>query len=393
MRPQGRYDVTYTLQGNANLGNTWADVGAPAVTSNGDGTDTLTWANAQNLAPLTADLGFVRIRVETPCDPGGSVTLVQGWSRENIVGKRQTYGVNFPSFPVFTGVVDSAAGSTITTGTSGGGQNLGTYLPGGASYYIEFTDGPAEGQRIDVTGGGTNTFSLNLGSANNTTASLPGSLAGSHYVIRRHRTLGEVFENPEWDGSSTPGSADQVLFFTGAGYDTYFDFPNNTWVRQGAGFTSRNSKVIPPGEAVFVVHATPADTNAMLQIGEVRYNDFVRPLTEGATGQNFVALGFPLHDTPAGLSMNATNGFPSSSTPGSATQILNWVGDNAAGTTGFTTNFELANGAWRTQGNLSNNTTNSELFLRDRGTFVDVQNDKTDWTHVLPWNPAPWVQP
>jgi hypothetical protein len=394
IRPQGRYDATYTVFASSGLGVWTALTTAPVVTSNGDGTDTLTWANIQTSAPLTADRGFVRLKVWTSCNPAGSYTLVQGWCRENVGGVRQTYGVNFTSLPVFTGRVDSASGSTLTLTTSASGKNLSTVLISPDSYYVELTNGSAEGQRIDIASGGVNTLSLNLASPNNTTSVLPSGLDGSNFVIRKHRTLGVVFSNAEWVADSTVGSSDQVLIWNGTGYNTYWNNDvTGTWVQQGAGLTSRDSTVIPPGVAVFVVHANTNGSNTMLQVGDVRYNDFVRPLVRGSTGLNFVANGYSLDATPAALGMTEGNGFISGSSVGSATQILNWNGDTTVNATGFATNFLLdLDGSWRSQGTLAN-TTNVGLFRHCRGTIVKVLADNLNWKHARPWNPQPWVQP
>jgi hypothetical protein len=399
VRPQGRFDVTVTLYVSDDpriLGN-WTPVAAPpAITGNGDGTETLVWSNVHDLAgnpAVTRDRGFARLKVETPCRPDGSWTLVQGWCRQHITGKRQTYGVNFSSMPVFTGIVDSAAGSTVVTATSGKGQDLGAYLAGGGTCYLELTDGPSEGHRFNIASGGVDTFVLNLASANNTTSTLPADLAGSHFVVRRHDTLGGVYHNGEWDASDSPGSADQVLFYTGTGYTTYYNYSSGVWVRQGGGFTSRNALVIAPGTGMMVVHAGPADTNELLAIGDLRYNDFRRPVALGTTGLNFTALGHPFDATPASLGMMEADGFVSNDSPGSATQILNWLGDTTANANGWTTSFLYTPTSWRRVGNLSQVMNNATLFRHCRATHVDVQVDNPDWTHQLPWLPAPWTQP
>ena len=402
VRAAGRFDTVVTpyvspdprVLNNAN----WTAVTAPpAITDNGDGTQTIKWADIHDIdgnAAVTRDRGFVRFRVATSCEPGGSWTLVQGWSRLFITGKRQTYGVNFSSMPVFTGYVDSASGSTVTSTTSGKGQNLGTYLAGGATCYIEFTDGPQEGHRFDIASGGTDTFNLSLASLNNSRTTLPVDLAGSHYVVRRHDTLGGIYPNAEWDAATTPGSADQVLLYSGSGYDTYFNLSlGGTWAKQGAGFGSQNGLVISPGTGMLVVHANPADTNEMLAFGDLRYNDFRRPVKLGTSGLNLTALGFPFDESPGSLNMTVANGFLSAVSPGSSTQILNWVGDTVPNTTGWSTNFQLFAGDWRTQGNVAVSTTNSPLFRHSRAAHVDVQVDQLNWTHTLPWNAVPWVQP
>ncbi|MCF7675022.1 MAG: hypothetical protein K9M97_06745, partial [Akkermansiaceae bacterium] len=349
-------------------------------------------------ALVTRDRGFVRLMVASSCNPAGSWTLVQGWCREFIDGEHQSYGVNFSSMPVFTGIIDSATGSTITTTTSGKGQDLGVYLgyPAGATCFLELTDGPSEGHRFDLDAGGIDTFNLDLANTHNTTNVLPAGLAGSHFVVRRHDTLGGVYPNAEWDQAATPGSADQVLFYDGTGYTTYYNLSNGTWVRQGGGYSSRNGLVIAPGTGMLVVHADPDDSNEMLAIGDLRYHDFHRPVKLGTTGLNFTSLGYPFDASPASLVMTIPNGFVAAPSVGSATQILNWAGDMVVNAPGWTTNFLLpigASGDWRTQGDIGNITTNAPLFRHCRSAHVAVQVDHLDWTHPRPWSPAPWVQP
>ncbi|MBT8044477.1 MAG: hypothetical protein KJO79_05950, partial [Verrucomicrobiae bacterium] len=176
-------------------------------------------------------------------------------------------------------------------------------------------------------------------------------------------------------------------------YDTYYNLSNLTWVMQGGGFTSRNGLVIAPGTGMMVVHANPNDVNEMLAFGDLRYNDFKKPLRMGSKGLNFMALGYPFDASPASLGMEESNGFVRASSPGSATQILDWLGDTTTNTTGWGTNFLLTSTVWYTQGDLSQQSTHLPLFRACRSTFVLVRQDNLAWTHALPWQTAPWVQP
>ncbi|MGL5018515.1 MAG: hypothetical protein ACRDBP_10295, partial [Luteolibacter sp.] len=179
----------------------------------------------------------------------------------------------------------------------------------------------------------------------------------------------------------------------GLGYDTYYNLPTNIWVKQGGGFGTRNGLLIAPGTGMMVVHTNPSETNELLAIGDLRYNDFRRPLKRGSNGLNFMDLGYPFDASPASLNMTVANGFVSSSTPNVATQIQNWLGDTTPNSEGWTTNFLLTGTSWRTQGTLTQITTNSLLFEHCRSNFVLVQINNLGWTHALPWLTAPWVQP
>jgi uncharacterized repeat protein (TIGR01451 family) len=399
IRPKGRYDALVALyvSDDPRVSNKWTPVSAlPVITDNGDNTETLKWSNIHDIdgnALVTPNRGFARLKVQTPCNPAGSWTLVQGWCRQNIVGKYQTYGLNFSSMPAFTGVINSTTTSVVFSTSSGKGQNLSTYLTVGGQFYLELTDGSSEGHRFEIASGALDSFVLNLASVHNTTHVLPADLAGSHFVVRRHDTLGGVYANAEWNRSSSPNSADQVLFYNGSGYDTYYNLSVTTWAKQGSGFTNRGGLVIAPGTGMMVVHSNPADTNELLEVGDLRYNDFRRPLRQGSNGLNFMDLGHPFSQSPASLNMIESNGFVRASSPNAATQIQNWNGDSTPNTQGWTTNFLLTATGWRTQGNTILNTSNDLLFRECRSNFVLVRQDNLAWTHLLPWLPAPWVQP
>lgn len=394
VRPAGRFDATYTLYGTASLDAATVDwqpvTGSPVITANGDGTDTFTWANAGNLSPLTQTKGFVRLKVASPGNPSGSYTLVQGWSKISIEGSVQTYGVNFPSLPWFTGVIGTASGNSLSIPASSSGLNPANYLTdAGGTWYAEFTDGPAEGHRLDISGGSADTLNLNLSSANNTLNALPSGLAGSHFVIRKHTTLSGIFPNSEWFASSPSDSADRILFHTSnQSYDTIFNSTDGAW-RDASTLADLNGKVIPPGLGMFVQHAASSTVNQLLQLGEVRYNDFARAAPKGVT---VVAQGYPLNASPAGLLMNNSNGFVASKTVGSASQIHPWVGDITVNSTGFDAYFLRLASTWTRQATyvIANDLF---LFAAGRGVLIELRQDNPGWVHPMNWNPAPWVQP
>jgi hypothetical protein len=390
VRPRGRFDVTYTLQLSQDLVS-WVNVsGLPTVIANGDGTDTISWTNVQSVSPATVSRGFVRLKISTSTSVTPAFTLPQGWTKQAIVGRQQTHGVNFTSPPVFTGKVNWAVGIALGVSSSSSGSDIGGFLTAPDKYYIEFTDGVAEGHRLDLMGGAIDTLILDLASSNNTSNVLPAGIANSHFVIRKHRTLGEVFLNTEWASSSSVANADQIQFFNGTGFDIYFNFPNNAWVKQGAGFASRNDLIITPGHAVNLIHANANGDNSVLQFGEVRYNAFIRPAKQGV---NLVASGYPLDASPASLGLTTSNGFAASSVLANATQIQNWTGDVVPNTSGYVTSFQIADANWRVVNNLAIVTTSSPLFQNGRGTILKAIADSPAWKHALPWNPTPWVQP
>jgi hypothetical protein len=398
VRPVDREDAMVTLQVSGDLA-TWTAVAAtPTITDNGDGTETVLWADVIALSgnpDVTADHGFVRLLVDTPCDPA-SATLPQGWSRQYIDGKYQTYGRNLVKMPLFTGYIDSVSGNTISTTTSGKGEDLSAYLPAETTGYLEITRGVHEGHRFDLAGGGVDSFTIDPASAHNTAAALPSDLAGHHFIVRAHHTLGGLYAGTLEQASFTPGSADQVLFYNGTGYDTYFKFAAGAiWVRQGFGVTSQDGLVVPSGTGMMVTHADPTSTSEILALGAVRYNDFRRPVVLGQTGLNFVSQGYPLDASPGSLAMNTGNGFAASGLLTQAAQILTWRGDSTVNATGWTTYFQLLDDRWFRVGAVNPggpDETDTRLMLYDSAVLIDVQSDQLNWKHTMPWDPSPWFQ-
>jgi hypothetical protein len=326
-----------------------------------------------------------------------TVTLAQGWTKDIISGKRQTHGVNFTSAPVFSGSVDEAAGNLVSIHTSSNGDDLKPLLSGPWKYYFEFTDGPAEGHRFDLSDAGialgVSGLKLDLASPNNTRSTLPSGVAASHFVIRKHRTLGEIFPNSEWSSSVSAGTSDQILIYTGNGYHTYWNFSiAGYWTETGS---DQGGTILAPGHGVFIVKSDPDAPRAVLQIGEVRYNDFIRPLRATGSGLELATPGYPFGAAPAALGMSTAKGFIGSASPGSSTQVQQWQGDSVINANGYDVGFLHASDIWLGSGTSGTPAVinQSELFRAGRGTFVKVVVPKIDWTHPMPWVPAPWSQP
>ncbi|NNC88389.1 MAG: DUF11 domain-containing protein, partial [Akkermansiaceae bacterium] len=171
-RPFGIQDVIYTLQGSNDLLGAWTDLatipagevpGAPfTVTSNGDGTETLTYADLGNagLAGLTPDFGLVRLVMTLDADRDGAAdtladgtdavaaTKTFGWqSALYNAGQMATFGGPFTTKPVLSGAVDSIAGADLSLATSANGADLSTVIGGEGAFYLQVTSGPLAGHR------------------------------------------------------------------------------------------------------------------------------------------------------------------------------------------------------------------------------------------------------
>jgi len=71
LRPDGRPDLNYHLERSADL-SSWSsfDFNSPHVSDEGDGTSTWKWTSLPLNSPLSANLGFFRVRISTRCFEG-----------------------------------------------------------------------------------------------------------------------------------------------------------------------------------------------------------------------------------------------------------------------------------------------------------------------------------
>lgn len=373
VRPQGRFDVTYTLAISTNL-TAWTEVAsAPALAANGDGTDTLTWTNLQT----AGDIGYARLKVIA----GGATTytLPQGWSKTTILGDVQSYSSPLLSTPVLTGGVTFSIVNGLQASTP-----VGT-LATPAAYYVEFTDGIAEGHRFTLSSASGTTLEIDVASPLNTLSSgIPGNLAGSHFVVRKYRTLGDVFASVA--GGTSVGTSDSVRIWNGAAWDQYWKRQSDgIWILFGQGLADRSATILASGTGVLFGKAAPGTPKPLWQTGEVRYNDF-RYAVSGAN--TFLATGFPLPASPNGLGLTVTN----NDLVKNQTQILIWDGDATPGVGGFANEVStLRPQGWRRTTDNAN-TGDSLLFQAFRSGFLRVANP-VNWTHPQPVTDSLWSQP
>ncbi len=325
VRPKGApINATYTLQYAATLGNStvWTEIPitseSPVTTvDNGDCTETVTIHDLESLTGLKGGEGFVRIRVDLD-DNGGnnqidqtSFTEVEGWSVTDLEICCQTYNMPYQRETAFTGTISEVNGQALTFAAA---DSLDTLLASGGSFYLEVTSGENEGHRFDIVSASGNTISVaedaNIHAATapfNTLASAaPASLEGDTVAVRRHWTLDEVFPPNAFGATNSQSSADQVQVFAGGAWTIYWLYDASgspRWVSAAdAGNANMGGNVIPSGQGVFFNNRHNAPS--LVAYGEVRANDFIRPL---AAGNNLVGGGYPISQSANGTGGRAMN--------------------------------------------------------------------------------------
>ena len=449
----GTTDVTYTLEHSASLTPTnWSlapltiifpsdPLANVTVSNNGDGTETVRITDLEAKTGLNLGEGFVRMRVDLDEDGNDvidatSYTEVLGWT-ETVLGTSvpdvvycRTYNNPYLRCSSFTGTVDAIGGVdglTLDFTTSAGPApwDLSSLLPPvvdllPVSYYVEVTSGGSAGQRFEVASATANTLTVapdddlceGIPPFNTLIVpalsgpALPANLAGATVIIRRHWTLREMFPVTGFVANADPAQADQVQTYTPGAvpspWTTYFLYTPDSgttrrWVALGNTSVDKGSTVIPPGQGMFVNKR--GSEISLLAYGEVRENNFIRPL---CAGHNLVGGGYPIDQSATGAGSRQMNlsAVPLTSFLGTrdfktADAFFLWQGDASPGANAYDSYF-LLNAAppdpawvkWVKVGDAGLSPWDAaKLFLGERSAFIRVKYDLHTYTIPSPWTP------
>ena len=422
IRPTGApLNATYTLQYAASAGDptVWQELeidtgssGNATAVSNGDCTETVTIHDLESLTGLTGGKGFVRIKADLDDDGGNdevdhtSYTEPEGWTETALELCCRTYNNPYQRETVFTGTVSAVNGQDLSFAAA---DDLDVLLSAGASYYLEVTSGDLAGHRFDIVSASGNTLTLaddsNLHMAaapfNTLTGPPPAAIAGDQVAVHSHWTLNELFPPQSFGATGSQSTADQVQVFTNGAWTIYwlydeFDADPATarWVDAAdSGMADMGATVIPPGQGILFNNRHIV--TSILAYGEVRVNDFVRPLM---AGNSLVGGGYPIDQSANGAAtrdMNLASGFFGSRDFKTADSIFIWRADAPVPAAGFDT-YYLLNGApvrpdvvrWVKVGDAQIAPRDGELLLLgNRSAFVRSKNGIDGHTHPSPWAP------
>lgn len=416
VRPKGAPEnATYILQHAATLGNptVWTEIiitpESPVTTvDNGDCTETVTIHGLETLTGLTGGEGFVRIRADLDDDGGNDqidhtcFTEVEGWTVTEFDICCRTYNVPYQRETAFTGTISDVNGQVLGFADA---DSLDTLLATGGSFYVEVTSGENEGHRFEIVSvtGNTITVAENAGlpaaasSFITLAGATPSSLVGNTVSLRRHWTLDEVFPPSGFGASNTMKTADEVQIFADGAWSLYWLYSNGgspMWIKAGADSTiNQGPTIIAPGQGMFFNNRHTE--TSILSYGEVRTNDFVRPL---AAGNNLVGGGYPISQSAngsGGRAMNIATGFFANRDFKAADSIHIWKADtqiNAPGYDGYYLVDATAVVAgvlrWVKVGDPSLADRDAEVILHgNRAAFIRSRHGIGQYTSPSPWTP------
>jgi uncharacterized repeat protein (TIGR03806 family) len=397
-RPLGLTGISMQLRvaGSLSQSMSWvsADV-TPEVTQHGDGTESLTYVELDQLpALITGGRGFVRLEVTLLGSGEKAHSATWFWDRRLFAEGHRSFGPTMLQRERFSGRVTS--GSTLLdVGASAGGVTMSSRLQADKAAYLEVLDGAHEGHRFDIDFSQSTAthLAVKAASARNTKSPVP-DLAGARIVVRDHWRLGDLFPHDQWTAASGPALADRIRFYdsTANSWQTFWLVNlqgQRRWVLQGDGsLTEQSAVVIPPGAGALVQKVGPSQQ--VLYVGVLRSNAFMLPVNAGTA---FLAGGWPVDQSPADRSMFASAGFIGSSSATTADRFLLWLPDSdPAALPSYQTSFLLsASPSWRYWTTMGSSTlpnlNEARLFGSHRAFFVKLVTAKPNWQWPMPWLP------
>ena len=354
---------------------TWTTLHDGEITVSGYGRERVTYSNFGSQSR-----GFVRLRITNYDWSHEATTPITSWVGTTLREGFQTHGisVNQPT------LVKSSISDWTAEGVAMATANITERLDTQNAYYLEITSGTLAGQRVDVDviGSTEEALALDWSAAHNTLQFVPEATewADAEVVVRRHWTLAQAYAKDAFLGSFDPESADQILFFNGNDYDSYFlleaDGYHQWTAHDDDNLASADDRIIPPGVGSFVKRPVGAEPITLTLTGEARANSFVQALT---SGYNLLASPRPVDMNFRDRAFLIEDGFTGSRDPNVADQIQQWRGDWEPGKQSYEGYFLLDAGAghqfWTELGTSLPNIDDTAVFMGDRAFFLKLAGE------------------
>ena len=228
-------------------------------------------------------------------------------------GAVETTPLSIPllGMPVYVGVVGSLSSNSSIT-VIGAGWTAGAYATRAQPYFVRFTSGNQAGRMIKVISNTSDT--LTLDTSDNSTQITPLDLAG--WAVLPGTDTFEVFPGNTFAilfGDNTAGNpvdfktsnniktADTILLFNGAAWDTYyFDTAYNCW-RSKLSPTNVNNNVIYPDTGLIISRRPNNNVPATFTVLGSVPNVAPQSKTTGLVSSRYISTGLPVDMTLGSL--------------------------------------------------------------------------------------------
>lgn len=228
---------------------------------------------------LTSVSSILAQQTTATTDPVGFITL-------NVTGTTagQSSALSFKGLSMTRPI--EYQGSAETVGTKTLFDNEATWTENqfnGANgkYFVEITSGTNVGATFDIdsTSAATKTITL--------VQDLPAGAAGPlSFKVRKHWTIAGVFgpANESGLGAGDISTADQILIYTGTGYNTYFYKTSGIggvgWRKAGDAMSDASNTVLFPEEGLIIKRKQTGAVNVVL-LGAVKMGQTSIPISPG----------------------------------------------------------------------------------------------------------------
>lgn len=285
-------------------------------------------SSTQNVLRLAVGLvlsaaGSVLAQTTATTDPVGFITLSAAGASGGASSALTFQGLGLTRAVEYQGSAETVGTNTLVDNEATWTDNQ--FNGANGAFYLELTSGSNAGSTYDIqaTAAGTKTITLtqNLGA---------GTTAPVTFKIRKHWTVASVFgpnnEGGLGGGSST--SADQILVYNGASYDTYYYQTTGLggvgWRKAGAPAVDASATILFSEEG-FIVKRKQATVANIVLLGAVKMGQSSIPV---ASGTNIIG-----NVCAANMTLNSSGLYTGNSSTGlaggsvtAADQIQVWNG-------------------------------------------------------------------
>ena len=296
--------------------------------------------------------GCVRLVVSLDADLNGTPEAtaqsdVQVFAILHFQPGQSTFSQPLVRADLYTGVVEALGANTLSIALPDSSEDISSHFSG-RQYYVHILTGAHAGQRleIDETQCSRNGLRVLPANALSTLTTLPSTLVGARIAVRAHHTLNQLMPANRFTATSSPSTADRILFFANNAFTSHWLTTGSTGSKQwaldtDATLADMGGRIVAPGEAM-LVHVRNAAVTRVIT-GTYRSAPLV---VKVSAASQFIGTGAITAQSPSSLHYTSGDGFTAGATPAEADRFRLWQGDATVGATGYTNYFLHSSGHW-----------------------------------------------
>lgn len=306
----------------------------------------------------TVPVGAIALNAPGPATEGGNPVAT-------------LFSLPLEAAPAWRSISTEISGSTLTDGAANWAANI--FTTTGSPHFLEILSGPATGRSFLISSHTADSVTVSHRIAGETLEAAAGTGPVQFQILPGH-TLATVF-GADGEGlrkSTSASNADNVLLWSGTGWETYYFHPSANVFRRVGSLVNQNSTIIHPDEAVFLVRREPSPYQLIL----TGFAPTLGKRTEiGGAGATMASNRLPTNTTLGELALQNLPGWRVGTTASSTDNVLLWNG------TAWVTYYRHSTGVWRRVGSLV--AQDNEPISAGAGFFVIRRGDSNSPTELF----------